>query len=115
MKQEFRIERRKKGDVVILDVVGNLIAGPNDQALKELVSDLVSERQNQIVVNLENVEFVDSSGVGSLVKSYTTVMNTGGRLKLMQIGEMTRHTLKMTGLLGVFEVFEDETSALSSF
>lgn len=115
MEQEFRIEKRKKGDVVILDVVGNLTIGSNDQAFKELVAELVSRRQNKIIVNLESVEFMDSSGVGALVKSYTTVMNAGGRFKLMQIGKMIRHTLKSTGLLGIFEVFEDEASAIASF
>ena len=115
MEKEFRIEKRKKGDVIILDVVGDLTIGSNDQAFKELVSDLVSRKQNKIVVNLEGVEFMDSSGVGAIVKSYTTVMNTGGRLKLLQPGRMIRQTLKSTGLLGIFEVFDDEAAAISSF
>ena len=115
MEQEFRIGKRRKGDVMILDVIGNLTIGPNDQAFKELVSELVSRRQNKILVNLEVVEFMDSSGVGALVKSYTSVMNTGGRLKLLRPGKLIRHALKTTGLLGIFEVFEEEAQALASF
>lgn len=114
-QQEFSIEKRKKGDVVILDVVGHLTIGPNDQAFKESVSELVSKKQNKILVNLASVDFMDSSGVGALVKSYTTVTNAGGKFKLLQAGKMIRQTLKSTGLLGIFEVFDDESTAVASF
>ena len=115
MGKEFRILKRKKEGVVILDVMGDLTTGSNDQAFKALISDLVSQHQNDILVNLEGVEFIDSSGVGALVKSYTTTLNRGGHLKLMHAGSRIRHTLKATGLIGVFEVFENEASAISSF
>lgn len=115
MEQEFSIEKRKKGDVVILDVVGNLTIGIGDQSFKESVSDLVSKKQNKILVNLAGVGFMDSSGVGALVKSYTTITNSGGRFKLLQPGKMIRQTLKSTGLLGIFEVFDDEPTAVASF
>jgi anti-sigma B factor antagonist len=115
MDHEFDIQKRKKGDVVILDLSGSLTVGNNEQFFKDTVNDLTSRKQNQIVVNLGNVEFMDSSGIGALVKSYTTITQNGGKLKLLQPNKMIRHTLKITGLLGIFEIFEEEGAAIGSF
>jgi anti-sigma B factor antagonist len=115
MDHEFEIQTRKKGEVTILDLTGSLTVGPNEQALKQTVSDLTSQKDNRIVVNLGNVEFMDSSGIGALVKSYTTITQSGGKLKLLHPNKLIRQTLKITGLMGIFEVFEDEAAALASF
>ena len=115
MDHEFDIQKRKKGDVVVLDLVGSLTVGANEQAFKETVSDLISRKYTRIVVNLVGVEFMDSSGIGAIVKSYTTLTQNGGKLKLLQPNKMIRHTLKITGLLGIFEIFEEEGAAISSF
>jgi len=115
MDHEFDIQKRKKGDVVVLDLVGSLTVGANELAFKDTVSDLISRKYNQIVVNLNGVEFMDSSGIGAIVKSYTTITQNGGKFKLLQPNKMIRHTLKLTGLLGIFEIFEDEAAAISSF
>lgn len=112
---DFEIQKRKKGDIVILDLFGRLTVGANEQAFKDVVADLVSRDYNRIVVNLTDVEFMDSSGIGALVKSYTTLANSGGKLKLLQPNKMIRHTLKITGLLGIFEIFEEEAAAVASF
>jgi len=115
MDHEFDIQKRKKGDVIVLDLTGSLTVGANEQAFKDAVSDLISRKYNRIVVNLGSVEFMDSSGIGALVKSYTTITQNGGKLKLLQPNKMIRHTLKITGLLGIFEIFEEEAAAIGSF
>jgi len=115
MDHEFDIQKRKKGDVIVLDLVGSLTVGANEQTFKDTVSDLISRKYNRIVVNLGAVEFMDSSGIGALVKSYTTITQNGGKLKLLQPNKMIRHTLKITGLLGIFEIFEEEGAAIGSF
>jgi anti-sigma B factor antagonist len=115
MDSQFEIRKRKKGDVALLDLYGNLTVGENEQLLKDTVADLISREHTKMVVNLANVEFVDSSGIGALVKGYTSATNAGGRLKLLSPGKMVRQTLRLTGLLGIFEIFEDESAALASF
>ena len=115
MDHAFDIQQRKWGDVIILDLAGSLTVGSSEQLLKDTVTELLSQRHNKVVLNLQAVEFMDSSGVGAIVKSYTTVTQSGGKLKLLQPGKMVRHTLKITGLLGIFEVFEEEGTAISSF
>jgi anti-anti-sigma factor len=115
MEGDLEIGKRKKGDVVILDLQGNLTIGVNETSFKEMVSDLLSRNYNKVIVNLQNVDIIDSSGVGALVKSYTTITQSGGRLKLLQPNKMVRHTLKITGLLGIFETYDEEGTAIASF
>ena len=115
MDHEFDIQKRKKGDVVVVDLIGSVTVGANEQAFKDTVSDLIARKHNRIVVNLGAVEFMDSSGIGALVKSYTTTTQAGGKLKLLAPNKMIRHTLKITGLLGIFEIFEEEGAAIASF
>lgn len=115
MADQLDIQKRKKGDVVILDLSGNLTLGQPEQSFKDTVADLSARKQTNIIVNLQGVEFMDSSGVGALVKSYTTLAKNDGKLKLLQAGKYIQHTLKLTGLLGLFELFDDEAAALSSF
>lgn len=115
MEGDLEIGKRKKGDVVILDLQGNLTIGVNETSFKEMVSDLLSRNYNKVIVNLQNVDLIDSSGVGALVKSYTTITQSGGRLKLLQPNKMVRHTLKITGLLGIFETYDEEGTAIASF
>jgi anti-sigma B factor antagonist len=111
----FDIQKRKKGDVILLDVSGNLTLGEGEQTFKDTVIDLLNRKQNKILVNLKDLQFMDSSGVGALVKSYTTVTQSGGRLKLLQPAKMVLQTLKITGLLGIFETFDDEAKAIASY
>ncbi len=115
MADHLDIQKRKKGDVVILDLAGNLTLGQPEQSFKDTIAELSSRKQINIVVNLQTVEFMDSSGVGALVKSYTSLTKSGGKLKLLQAGKYIQHTLKLTGLLGLFELYDDEAAALSSF
>jgi anti-sigma B factor antagonist len=115
MPDQLEISKRKKGDVVILDLSGNLTLGTPEQSFKDMIADLVARKQTNIIVNLQGVEFMDSSGVGALVKSYTTLSKIDGKLKLLRAGKFIQQTLKLTGLIGLFELYDDEASALSSF
>lgn len=115
MSLPLEIQKRKKGDVVVLDLVGNLTLGEPEQAFRDLVTDLISRKQTRILVNLEAIDFMDSSGIGALVKTYTTVLRLGGSLKLLKPAKRIRQTLHLTGLLGVLQVWEDEMEALASF
>ena len=115
MDHEFSIQSRKNGDIVVLDLRGSLTVGANEQNFKETVSELLSRNQNKMVVNLSRIEFLDSSGIGALIKSYTTLTQRGGKLKLLQPNKLIRKTLSITGLTGVFEIFEEEAAAIASF
>jgi anti-sigma B factor antagonist len=115
MDHELDIHHRKTGDVLLLDLAGSLTVGVNEQSFRQALLDLLSGEQNRVLLNLGGVEFIDSSGIGALVKTYTTVTNRGGKLKLLSPNKRIRETLKITGLLGVFEIFEDENSAVASF
>jgi anti-sigma B factor antagonist len=115
MADQLDISKRKKGDVVILDLTGNLTLGTPEQSFKDTIADLVARKQTNIIVNLQGVEFMDSSGVGALVKSFMTLSKTSGQLKLLNAGKFIQHTLKLTGLIGIFDLYDDEASALSSF
>ena len=115
MAHPFNIEKRKKGDVIILDVQGDLTLGDPEQMFRDTVAELISKKQTRLIVNLESVEFVDSSGVGAIIRTHTTLTKQGGRLKLLKVNKLIRQTLKITGLLAVLEIKDDELEALSSF
>jgi anti-sigma B factor antagonist len=115
MEQNLEIEQRKKGDVVILDLRGFLTIGVGETLFKDAIQNLTAQKQTKVVANLQAVEFMDSSGVGALVKGYTTLTKTSGHLKLLHPSRQIRQSLKITGLLGIFEVFDDEAAAVASF
>ncbi len=106
---------RANGKVTILDLQGNLTIGAAEETLRQSVERLVAEDQKYLLINLENVPMIDSSGIGSLVKSFTHAKNKGGKLKLLKPTRLAQQLLSITGLLSVFETFNDETSAVASF
>lgn len=109
------ITERQAGDVTILDLAGKVTIGEGSVILRSKVRSLLDEGKNKILLNLGNVSYVDSSGIGELVSSYTTVRNQQGALKLLNLTEKIQDLLAITKLLTVFEVFEDEGEALASF
>ena len=111
----MEINPRTEGSVTILDLRGNLTIGSGEEELGELLGQLLSEGQKHLLLNLAEVPFIDSSGIGGLIKSFTRVKNGGGKLKLLNPSRNTRQLLSITGLLSVLEVFDDEGIALSSF
>lgn len=109
------INLRSEGLVTILDLQGNLLIGSAEESLRQSVEQLVAEDRKFLIINLANVQMIDSSGIGSLVKSYTYAKNKGGKVKLLKPSRLARQLLSITGLLAVFETFDDEASALASF
>lgn len=109
------INERQAGDVTILDLSGKITIGEGSVILRQKVRDLLAGGKNKILLNLGDVSYVDSSGIGELVSSYTTVRNQQGALKLLNLTEKIQDLLAITKLLTVFEVFEDEGDALASF
>jgi anti-sigma B factor antagonist len=111
----MKIEARIVGDVQILDCSGKITLGEGTMSIRNTVRDILGSGSKKIILNLANVVYVDSSGVGELVSTYTTVVNGGGRLKLLGLTKKIQELLTITKLLTVFDVFEDEKAALASF
>jgi anti-sigma B factor antagonist len=114
--KEFRmqIEERIVGDVTILDLKGKITLGEGDEALKDKINSLTLQNRRQILLNLEGVPYIDSAGLGEVVRTYTTVSRQGGQLKLINLTKRIEDLLSITKLLTVFETFDDEAPALTS-
>ncbi len=106
---------RQVGQVVILDVSGRITLGEGNVMLREIVGDLAAKGNTSIVLNLGEVVYVDSSGVGELVKAHATIRSRGGVLKLTNLNKRVHDLLQMTRLSSVFDIEKDEASALKSF
>lgn len=111
----MQIEQRSVGDVVILDVKGKITLGEGDEQLKDKVNSLVNQGDRKIVLNLEGVPYIDSAGLGEIVRTYTTVSRQGGSLKLLHLTKRIQDLLSITKLLTVFETFDSEGDAVRSF
>ena len=106
---------REVGGVTIVDLSGKITLGEGGITLREEVRKLVGEGQKKIVLNLAEVNYIDSSGLGELVSAYTAVKNAGGELKLLNLTSKVRDLLVITKLVTVFDVKDDEAAAVSSF
>jgi len=106
---------RQVGDVTIVDVSGRITVGEGNLVLREAVSNLIQAGTRKILLNLREVGYVDSSGLGELIKTYTSVRNQGGQLKLVNISKRVNDLLQMTRLQTVFDIQPDEASAIQSF
>lgn len=111
----MHVEVRQIKDVMILDLKGRLTAGLGDQILREAIDELLAENRKKILLNLSDVAFLDSAGVGELVSGLKTARRFGADLKLLNVGERVYSTLDMARLLPTFETFHDEGSAVASF
>jgi anti-sigma B factor antagonist len=111
----MHLEVRRQGDVVILDLKGKLTAGLGDQLLREAIDELLAEEKKKVLLNLSEVSFLDSAGVGELVAGLRTARRFGAALKLLNVGERVYSTLDMARLLPTFEIYRDEAEAVSSF
>jgi anti-sigma B factor antagonist len=101
--------------VNIVDLSGRITIGEGTIVLKDAVRNLLQRNEKKILLNLADVSYIDSSGIGELVSSFTTVGNQGGKLKLLSLTKKVHDLLSITKLLTVFEVFEDEAKAIQSF
>jgi len=103
------------GDVTILDVAGKITLGDGSVVLREKVKELVAGGNKKVLLNLGNVTYIDSSGIGELVAAFTSVSNSGGALKLLHLTKRVQDLLQITKLYTVFEVHDDEAKAIGSF
>jgi len=112
---QLNIKQRQAGDVSVLDLDGEVRIGDSATALRGAIRKLVAERNTRILLNLAGVKYIDSSGIGELIANYTTVGRSGGQLKLLNLTEKVQDLLVITKLLTVFDVYDNESDALSSF
>lgn len=111
----MQIEQRAVGDVMVLDVKGKITLGEGDEQLKDKVNSLVNQGQRKILLNLEGVPYIDSAGLGEIVRTYTTVSRQGGSMKLLNLTKRIKDLLSITKLLTVFETFDSEGEAIRSY
>ena len=111
----MKIEERALENVVILDLKGKLTIGEGDELLKGTIQKLMDQGNSNLLLNLEDVPYVDSAGLGEIVRTYTTVSRQGGSLKLLNLTKRITDLLAITKLLTVFDTFESEADAVSSF
>lgn len=112
---ELNITERQAGDITILDMNGKVTIGEGSVALRTTIRRLIGEGKKNILLNLGQVGYVDSSGIGELVSSFTTVNKEGGKLKLLNLTQKIQDLLAITKLLTVFDVYDSESEALNSF
>jgi anti-sigma B factor antagonist len=106
---------RDAGGVTVVDFSGRITLGEGSALLRKTIRALLEEERNQLLLNLGDVDYIDSSGIGELVSAYTAVKNRGGEMKLLNLTKKVRDLLQITKLFTVFEVFTDENVALRSF
>ena len=111
----LKADSRQVGGVAVVDLTGRIVLGEATTTLREALQNLVSQGQKKILLNLAEVSYIDSSGLGSLVSGYTTITSQSGQLKLLNLTAKVKDLLQITKLLTVFEVFTDEASAVQSF
>ena len=111
----MKIDKQVKNGVTILDLEGKITIGKGDVALREAVQQALAEGSTKILIHLEKVSTIDSSGVGELVSAFTTVTNRGGKLKLVNLPPKVNDILQITQLITVFEVYDTEDEALATF
>ena len=111
----MQIEERVVNGVTILDLKGKITLGEGDEALKDKINSLLLQERKRILLNLADVPYIDSAGLGEIVRTYTTVSRQGGQLKLVNLTKRITDLLSITKLLTVFEAFESETEALKSY
>ena len=110
-----KLTSRQVGDVTVVDAAGRITLGEGASAFREKIRELVNNNSKKILLNLGDVTYIDSSGIGELVSGFTTVTNSGGQLKLVGLSKRVKDLLQITKLYTVFEAFEDEAQAVRSF
>jgi anti-sigma B factor antagonist len=111
----MHVEIRKTEDVVVVDLKGKLTSGLGDQILRETIDELLAENWRKILLNLSEVSFMDSAGIGELVAGLRTCQRFGASMKLLNANERVHSTLYMSRLLPIFEIYQDEGEALGRF
>ena len=110
-----KLTTRKVGDVTVIDAVGRITLGEGSSSFRDTIRDLATEGNKKLLLNLAEVTYIDSSGIGELVSAFTTVTNQGGQLKLLNLTKRIQDLLQITKLYTVFEVFDNEATAIRSY
>jgi anti-sigma B factor antagonist len=111
----LQITERRYKTLIIMDLAGNIRLGEGNIIFRKALKIIVEDDNKNILVNLANVNYIDSSGLGELVAGYVSLEKVGGRLKLLNLNDRVRNIMVMTKLLTIFEVFENEDDAVASF
>ena len=109
------ITSREVDGVTVLDLNGRITLGEGSVQLREAVRDLISKGSRSILLNMGDVNYIDSSGLGELVSAFTTAKNQGAAVKLLGLNKKVKDVLQLTKLYTVFDIYEDEASGIASF
>ena len=110
-----KLTTRQVGDVTVVDAAGRITLGEGASTFRDKIRDLASGGQKKLLLNLAEISYIDSSGIGEMVSGFTTVTNHGGQLKLLGLSKRVKDLLQITKLYTVFDVHEDEGHAVRSF
>ena len=110
-----KLNTREVGDVTVVDVSGRITLGEGSSAMRDTLRELVAAGKKKVLLNLSEVTYIDSSGIGELVSAYTAVRNQGGDLKLLNLTKKVHDLLQITKLYTVFDIKDDEAAAVASF
>ena len=110
-----KLSIRQVGDVTVIDAAGRITLGEGSSVFRETIKDLVSKGNKKVLLNLADVSYIDSSGIGELVSGFTSVSNAGGNLKLLNLTKRIQDLLQITKLYTVFDVYDSESTAVTSF
>jgi anti-sigma B factor antagonist len=110
-----KLTTRQVGDVTVVDAVGRITLGEGASVFRDKIRELAASGSKKLLLNLAEVSYIDSSGIGEMVSGFTTVTNQGGVVKLLNLTKRVKDLLQITKLYTVFEVFDDEASAVRSF
>jgi anti-sigma B factor antagonist len=111
----MKFKTRQVDGVTVLDLSGKITLGEGSVTLRDAIRDVLSKGQNKILLNMADISYIDSSGLGELVSAFTTVKNAGGELKLLSLTKKVKDVLQITKLYTVFDIKDDEAAAISSF
>jgi anti-sigma B factor antagonist len=110
-----KLTSRQVGDVTVIDAAGRVTLGEGASAFRDAIRNFANKGDKKLLLNLADVSYIDSSGIGEMVSGFTTVTNGGGQLKLVGLSKRVKDLLQITKLYTVFEVFDDEAEAVRSF
>jgi len=110
-----KLTTRQVGDVTVIDAAGRITLGEGSSTFRDSIKELTSKGHKKLLLNLGDVSYIDSSGIGELVSGFTTVSNAGGQLKLLKLTKRIQDLLQITKLYTIFEVFDEEAAGLASF
>lgn len=111
----MKIEKRKEGDVVILDLKGKILIGEGIDVLRDSINNTINEQETKVLLNFAEVPYLDSTGLGEVVRSYTSIKKAGGVVKIVNLTNKVKDLLSVTKLITVFDTFEEEDKAIESF